>query len=59
MDEQGKQPIRTVKLQDGRATFRLVSEAQPRAVTVTVMGQGLIQPRADVQLEFVVVPPGG
>jgi hypothetical protein len=53
MDDRGKQPICSVKLQDGRATFRLVSEAQPRAVTVTVLGQGLIQPRADIQIEFV------
>ena len=44
--------IRSVRLKSGRGTFRLVSEATPRLVTVSALGKGSFAP-AEIQLEFV------
>jgi hypothetical protein len=52
VDAKGSTRIRSVKLRSGRATFRLVSEASPRLVTVSALGKGSLAP-AEIQLEFV------
>jgi hypothetical protein len=53
MDSQGKERIRSLKLKSGRAAFRLVSEASPRLVTVSVFGRDPFLSRAEIQIEFV------
>ena len=52
MEARGSTRIRSVKLRSGRATFRLVSEAFPRLVTVSALGHGSPAP-AELQIEFV------
>jgi hypothetical protein len=53
MDAQGKERIRSLKLKSGRATFRLVSETNPRLVTVSAFGRDPFLSRAEIQIEFV------
>jgi hypothetical protein len=51
MDARGKARIRSVKLRRGKATFRLVSEATPRPVTVYAFGER--EQGAELPIEFV------
>ena len=53
MDEQGGKRIRSLKLRSGRATFRLVSEKNPRVVTVSIFGREPLLSKAEIQIEFV------
>ena len=45
--------LRSLHLQSGQATFRLVSEPTPRLVTVTVFGREPSLQKAEIQIEFV------
>jgi hypothetical protein len=53
MDEQGEQRIRSLKMQAGRAAFRLVSESNPKIVTVSVFSRDPVLSKAEIQVEFV------
>lgn len=53
MEEAGQSRIRSLKLESGRATFRLVSEPSPKIVTVFVFGRNSFSARAEIQIEFV------
>jgi hypothetical protein len=53
MDAEGNQRLRSLHLQSGQATFRLVSESTPRFVTVTVFGREPSLQKAEIQIEFV------
>jgi hypothetical protein len=53
MDEKGAQRIRSLKLQSGRAAFRLVSEPNPKIVTVYVLSRNPLLPKAEIQIEFI------
>jgi len=53
MDERGEQRIRSLKLRSGSAAFRLVSEASPKIVTVSVFSRDPLVAKADIQIEFV------
>jgi hypothetical protein len=53
MDATGAERIRSIQLQGGRATFRLVSEATPKVVTVSVFGRDPFLSKAEIQIEFV------
>jgi hypothetical protein len=53
MDEKGGQRIRSLQLRSGRAAFRLVSESNPKIVTVSVLSRNPILPKAEIQIEFV------
>jgi hypothetical protein len=53
MDERGEQHIRSLKLRSGRAAFRLVSETNPKVVTVSVFSRNPLVPKAEMQIEFV------
>jgi hypothetical protein len=53
MDEKGGQRIRSLKLRSGRAAFRLVSESNPKIVTVIVLSRNPLLSKADIQIEFV------
>jgi hypothetical protein len=53
MDEKGGQRIRSLKLRAGRAAFRLVSESNPKIVTVTVLSRNPLLSNAEIQIEFV------
>jgi hypothetical protein len=53
MDEKGGQRIRSLKLQSGRAAFRLVSESSPKIVTVSVLSRNPVLSKAEIQVEFV------
>jgi hypothetical protein len=53
MDEKGEQRIRSLKLQAGRAAFRLVSETNPKIVTVSVLSRDSLLAKAEIQVEFV------
>jgi hypothetical protein len=53
MDERGEQRIRSLKLQSGRAAFRLVSESNPKIVTVSVFSRDPLLSKAEIQVEFV------
>ena len=52
MDASGETRIRSVRLQAGTATFRLVSESSPRLVTVFAFSHDQ-QLRAELPLEFI------
>jgi hypothetical protein len=51
--DDGGRRIRSVRLRSGRAAFRLVSEASPRMVTVSVFGRNPLVPKAEIEMEFV------
>ncbi len=53
MDEKGEQRIRSLKLQSGRAAFRLVSEPSPKIVTISVFSRDPLVSKAEMQIEFV------
>jgi hypothetical protein len=53
MDEQGEQRIRSLKLRSGLAAFRLVSETNPKIVTVSVLSREPLLSKAEIQVEFV------
>jgi len=53
MDGDGARRIRSVNLRSGRAAFRLVSEASPKLVTVSVLSRDPLVSNAEIQLEFV------
>ncbi len=53
MDEKGEQRIRSVKLRSGRCSFRLVSESNPKIVTVSVFSRDPLLSKAEIQVEFV------
>lgn len=53
LDETGARHIRSVQLQSGRATFRLVSEPAPKLVTVTVLSTNPVTSSANIAIEFV------
>jgi hypothetical protein len=53
MDERGEQRIRSLKLQAGRAALRLVSESNPKIVTVSVFSRDPLLSKAEIQVEFV------
>ncbi len=53
MDATGETHIRSLHLQSGQATFRLISEANPKLVTVSVLGQNPNLPKAEIQIEFI------
>jgi hypothetical protein len=53
MDERGEQRIRSLKLRSGSAAFRLVSEASPKIVTVSVFSRDPLVAKAEIQIEFV------
>ena len=52
MDESGENRIRSLQLQSGQAKFRLVSEPNPKVVTVSVFGR-TPQQKAEIQIEFI------
>ena len=52
-DETGGRYIRSVQLESGRATFRLVSEPAPKVVTVTVLSTNPVTSSANIAIEFV------
>ncbi|PSR18696.1 hypothetical protein C8255_06125 [filamentous cyanobacterium CCP3] len=53
MDATGETHIRSLHLQNGQATFRLISEASPKLVTVSVFGQNPNLTKAEIQIEFI------
>jgi hypothetical protein len=53
MDDKGDQRLRSLKLRSGRAAFRLVSESNPKVVTVSVLSRNPLLPKAEIQVEFV------
>jgi hypothetical protein len=53
MDDKGGQRIRSLTLRSGRAVFRLVSEASPKIVTVSVFSRDPLLSKAEIQIEFV------
>lgn len=53
MDDKGEQRIRSLKLRSGRAAFRLVSELNPKIVTVSVLSRNPLLSKAEIQVEFV------
>lgn len=53
MDDKGGQRIRSLKLKSGHAVFRLVSEASPKIVTVSILSRNPLLPKAEIQIEFV------
>ncbi|HEY6368040.1 MAG TPA: hypothetical protein VI585_24945, partial [Candidatus Binatia bacterium] len=53
MDERGEQRIRSLTLRSGRAAFRLVSESNPKIVSVSVLSPNPLLPKAEIQIEFV------
>ena len=53
MDSTGAQRIRAVQLQAGKAAFRLVSEPNPKVVTVSVFGRDPLLSKAEIQIEFI------
>ena len=52
MDADGAQRIRSVRLESGRASFRIVSEEQPKLITITAFGRGPVL-AGEIQLEFI------
>ena len=48
MDETGERRIRSLKMRSGRAVFRLVSEANPKVVTVSVLSRSPLVSAADI-----------
>ncbi|MEM6351980.1 MAG: hypothetical protein AAF766_14575 [Cyanobacteria bacterium P01_D01_bin.14] len=52
-DETGQNHIRSLNLQSGRAAFRLVSEPNPKVVTVSVLSKDPMLANAEIQIEFV------
>jgi hypothetical protein len=53
MDDKGVQRIRSLRLQSGRAAFRLVSESSPKIVTVSVFSRDPLLSKAEIQVEFI------
>lgn len=53
MDDKGEQRIRSLALRSGRAAFRLVSETNPKIVTVSVLSRDPLLSKAEIQIEFV------
>ncbi|MGH8487415.1 MAG: hypothetical protein ACREXS_00700 [Gammaproteobacteria bacterium] len=53
MEDKGEQRIRSLKLRSGRAAFRLVSEPNPKIVTVSILSRDLLLSEAEIQIEFV------
>jgi hypothetical protein len=53
MDSEKKERIRSLKLKSGRASFCLVSEDQPKIVTVSVLSKSLLLGKAEIQIEFI------
>ena len=53
VDEAGERRIRSLKLQSGCATFRLVSEASPKVVMVSVLSTNALISAANIAIEFV------
>ena len=53
MDDTGAERIRSLKLRSGRAAFRLVSESNPKIVTVSVFSRDPLLSKAEIQVEFV------
>jgi hypothetical protein len=53
MDDKGGQRIRALKLLSGCAAFRLVSESNPKIVTVSVLSRNPLLSKAEIQIEFV------
>jgi hypothetical protein len=53
MDDKGGQRTRSLRLRSGRAAFRLVSEASPKIVTVSVFSRDPLLSKAELQIEFV------
>lgn len=53
MDAAGQTHIRSLRLQAGQATFRLVSDPNPKIVTVSVFGRSPLSTAAEIQIEFV------
>ena len=53
LDETGTRRIRSLRLRSGRASFRLVSEATPRLVTVSVLSANPLTSGANIPIEFV------
>lgn len=53
MDDIGEQRIRSIYLDSGRGSFRLVADTSPRVVTVSVFGRDPLLARATIQVEFI------
>ncbi len=53
MDAAGEKRIRSLRIESGKAQFRLVSEPNPKVVTVTVLGQKPELLKSEIQIEFV------
>jgi len=53
MDDKGGQRIRSLNLRSGRAAFRLVSETNPKVITVAVLSRNPLMANAEIQIEFV------
>lgn len=53
MDTTGEKPLRSVQLQGGQASFRLVSESNPKIVTVSVFGRDPLLSKTEIQIEFI------
>lgn len=53
MDSTGENRIRSLRLQSGQAQFRLISEPNPKVVTVSVFGRQPQTSKAEIQIEFV------
>jgi hypothetical protein len=52
LDDTGARTIRSVHLQRGRASFRLVSEATPKVVTVSVLSTNPLTSNGSLAVEF-------
>jgi hypothetical protein len=52
LDETGTRRIRSLQLHSGRASFRLVSEATPKLVTVSVLSTNPLTSSANIPIEF-------
>lgn len=53
LDQKGDQHIRSICLQSGQASFRLVSEPNPKIITVSVFSKDPSISKAEIQIEFV------
>ncbi len=53
LDEKGESRVRQLQLVKGRAAFRLLSEKNPKVVTVWAFGRDPILCRSSIDIEFV------
>lgn len=53
LDAKQDKRIRSLDLSAGKGTFRVLSEKQPKVVTITVLSKAPILGKAELQMEFV------